>query len=85
MDFASDHSLLSHNQQLMQEKTNMVADKLAQVRLNIHKEKTKILKINSTSTKIVKFNGSPLQERQSFTYLGIIATESAEQKLPSYS
>ncbi|KAL3866275.1 hypothetical protein ACJMK2_043583 [Sinanodonta woodiana] len=49
LDFADDLALLSHSQQQMQEKTNILAATSAQVGLNIHKDKTKILKINYTS------------------------------------
>lgn len=72
LDFADDIALLSHSQQQMQEKTNMVAAISAQVGLNINKDKSKILKINPTSTKSIALHGSPLKEVQSFTYLGSI-------------
>ena len=72
LDFADDLALLSHNQQQMQEKTNTVAATSSQVGLSIHREKTKILKINTTSNEQVTLNGGPLEERQSFTYLGSI-------------
>lgn len=72
LDFADDLALLSHSQQQMQEKTSVVAATSSQVGLNIHKDKTKILKTNSTSTEPVTLNGSPLEEVQSFTYLGSI-------------
>ena len=72
LDFADDLALLSHNQQQMQDKTNKVAAKSAQVGLNIHKDKTKLMRINPTGTERVTLNGSPLEETQSFTYLGSI-------------
>jgi hypothetical protein len=72
LDFADDLALLSHSQQQMQDKTNVVAALSSQVGLNIHKEKTKVIKINSTSTERITLNGSPLEESQSFTYLGSI-------------
>lgn len=72
LDFADDIALLSHSQQQMQEKTNMVAAISAQVGLNINKDKSKILKINPTSTKSITLHGCPLKEVQSFTYLGSI-------------
>ena len=50
LDFADDLPLLSHTQQQMQEKTNIVAKHSAHLGLNIHKGKTNIPKVNSTST-----------------------------------
>lgn len=46
LDFADDIALLSHSQQQMQEKTNMVAAISAQVGLNINKDKSKIEDLN---------------------------------------
>ena len=72
LDFADDLALLSHSQQQMQDKTNILAATSAQVGLNIHKDKTKILKINYTSNNPVTLQGCPLEEVESFTYLGSI-------------
>ncbi len=72
LDFADDLALLSHNHQQMQDKTNMLAAKSTQLGLSIHKDKTKILRINSTSIEQITLNGSSLEECQSFTYLGSI-------------
>ncbi|KAL3877822.1 hypothetical protein ACJMK2_035466 [Sinanodonta woodiana] len=72
LDFADDLALLSHSQQQMQDKTNILAATSAQVGLNIHKDKTKILKINYTINNPVTLNGIPLEEVESFTYLGSI-------------
>ncbi|KAK7090431.1 hypothetical protein V1264_010229 [Littorina saxatilis] len=72
LDFADDLALLSHNQQQMQEKTDILTATSSQVGLNIHKDKTKILKINTTSKEPTTLSGSPLEEVQSFTYLGSI-------------
>ncbi len=58
--------------QQMQEKINIVAFMSSQVGLNVHKDKTKILKVNTTSTEPIILNGIPLKEEQSFTYLGSI-------------
>ena len=43
--------------------------------LNINKDKSKILKINSSSMNVVTLNGSQLEEVQSFTYLGSIVDQ----------
>ncbi|KAL3874125.1 hypothetical protein ACJMK2_037180 [Sinanodonta woodiana] len=72
LDFADDLALLSHSQQQMQDKTNILAATSTQVGLNIQKDKTKILKINYTSNNPVTLQGSPLEEVESFTYLGSI-------------
>ncbi|XP_028649227.2 LOW QUALITY PROTEIN: uncharacterized protein LOC114645554 [Erpetoichthys calabaricus] len=72
LEFADDLALLSHSQQQIQEKTNVLAATSSQVGLNIHTEKTKIIKINSSSNNPVILNGSSLEEIQSFTYLGSI-------------
>ena len=52
-DFAGDLALLSHTQQQMQEKTNIVAEHSVRLGLNIHRGKNKILRVNSASTVLV--------------------------------
>lgn len=49
LDFADDF-FLSHTQQQMQEKTWIVAEISTYLGLNIHKEKSKVLKVNTTNT-----------------------------------
>ncbi|RXN16393.1 reverse transcriptase SR3 [Labeo rohita] len=56
----------------MQEKINVETFMSSQVGLNIHKDKTKILKVNTTTTEPITLNGISLKEVQSFTYLGSI-------------
>ncbi|BFY99655.1 hypothetical protein BsWGS_02695 [Bradybaena similaris] len=56
----------------MQEKTDVVSDRSAQAGLNINREKSKFLRINSSNNGPVMLNGSPLEEVQYFTYLGSI-------------
>ncbi|BFY98983.1 hypothetical protein BsWGS_02023 [Bradybaena similaris] len=56
----------------MQEKTDVVSDRSAQAGLNINRERSKILRINSSNNDPVMLNGSPLEEVQYFTYLGSI-------------
>ena len=72
LDFADDIALLSHNQQQMQQKTSDVAENSAKLGLNIHKGKSKVLKVNTIGTTPVVLEGSPLEEVESFTYLGSI-------------
>ena len=40
--------------------------------LSIHKQKTKIMEVNTASTEPVRLEGSSLDEVESFTYLGSI-------------
>ncbi|XP_043922942.1 uncharacterized protein LOC122798228, partial [Protopterus annectens] len=72
LDYADDLALISHSQQQMQNKTNLVAVTALEVGLNINNLKTKILKLNSTNTNPITLQGKPLEEVQSFTYLGSI-------------
>ncbi|KAI0216279.1 hypothetical protein LSAT2_031691, partial [Lamellibrachia satsuma] len=50
LDFADDLALLSHSHQQMQDKTTELATVSLQVGLNIHKGKTKVLRMNAAST-----------------------------------
>ncbi|XP_076442804.1 uncharacterized protein LOC143281480 [Babylonia areolata] len=72
LDFADDLALLSHNHQKMQDKTTELAATSSQVGPNIHKGKTKILKINTAREDPVTVHGSKLEEVEAFTYLGSI-------------
>ena len=70
LDFADDLALLSHTQQQMQEKTNYVAHYSACIGLSIHKGKSKVLKINTSSNTPITLEGTILEEVEGFTYLG---------------
>jgi hypothetical protein len=70
LDFADDLALLSHTQQQMQEKTNIIAKTSASTGLNINKGKSKILKVNTANSTPIKLEGVELEEVESFTYLG---------------
>ena len=72
LDFADDLALLSHTQQQMQEKTSNVAATSARIGLNIHKGKSKVLKVNATSTAPIMLEEEALEEVESFVYLGSI-------------
>ena len=72
LDFADDIALLSHTQQQMQEKTNMVAANSARLGLNINIKKSKILKANSTNQESIRLAEETLEEVESFAYLGSI-------------
>ena len=49
LDFADDLALLSHTQHQMQEKTSTVSENSAKLGLNIHRGKSKVLKVNAQS------------------------------------
>ena len=72
LDFADDLAALSHTLQQMQEKTSVLSDTSSQVGLIIHKEKTKILKVNTTQEDPVILERTALEEVEAFTYLGSV-------------
>ena len=72
LDFADDLALLSHQQQQMQEKVNVLTETSERTGLNIHRGKTKLLKINHTSQEPIKIKAESLEEVESFTYLGSV-------------
>ena len=65
-------ALLSHTQQQMQDKTNILAKTSASLGLNIHRGKTKLLKVNTGNTPAVTLNDEAIEEVDNFTYLGSI-------------
>ncbi|VDO79834.1 unnamed protein product [Schistosoma margrebowiei] len=75
IDFADDLALLSHTQQQMKEKTSSVAAASAAVGLNIHKEKSKILRYNTACTNPTTIDGEDLGDVKTLTYLGSIIDE----------
>ncbi|VDP78692.1 unnamed protein product [Schistosoma mattheei] len=68
-------ALLSHTQQQMQKKTTTVAAASAAVGLNIHKEKSKILKYNTACTNQTTLDGEALEDVKTFIYLRNIIHE----------
>ncbi|VDP56985.1 unnamed protein product, partial [Schistosoma mattheei] len=78
LDFADDLALLSHTQQQMQKRTTSIAAASAAVGLNIHEEKSKILRYNKTSTSPITLQGVALKHLKSFTYLANIIDEHGE-------
>ena len=68
LDFADDLALLSHSQ--MHEKTELLNTVLTQLGLNINRSKTNIMKANTKNNNPITMNGEPLEETDSFTYLG---------------
>ena len=70
LDFADDVALLSHTQHQMQEKTTTISQNSARIGLTIHPTKSQILKVNTASTAPITLGDRPLEEVDSFTYLG---------------
>ena len=72
LDFADDLALLSHSHQQMRAKTDYLVQVSKQTGLKVHPDKTKILKINHTVPENIEIDGKPIEEVESFTYLGSI-------------
>ena len=70
LDFADDLALLSHSHQQMQEKTELLNTVSTQLGLNINRSKTRIMKANTKNNNPITMNREPLEETDSFTYLG---------------
>ena len=68
LDFAEDLALLSHSRQQMQDKTTRLMDISAKVGLSIHKQKTKVMKVNTASIEPVLLENRPLEEVESFSF-----------------
>ena len=76
LDSTNDLALLSQNHNQLQEKTTLLAETSAQVSLNIHKGKTKIMRMNTNCGETITLEETQLEEVESFSYLGsIIHTE----------
>ena len=75
LDFADDLALLTHNHRQMQDKTSVLANTSAQVGLDIHPQKTKILKINTSNPAPVTLDGNNLEEVETFIYLGSVINQ----------
>ena len=70
LDFADDFALFSHSHQQMQEKTELLNTVSTQLGLNINRSKKKIMKSNTKNNNPITLKGEPLEETDSFTYLG---------------
>ncbi|KAK2172900.1 hypothetical protein NP493_920g00000 [Ridgeia piscesae] len=68
--FADDLALLSHSHQQMQEKTELLNTVSTQLGLNINRRKTRIMKANTKNNNPITLKVEPLEETDSFTYLG---------------
>ncbi|MCP4238259.1 MAG: hypothetical protein GY770_32620, partial [Aestuariibacter sp.] len=76
LDFADDLALLSSTRQQMQAKTDIMAEKSAQIGLRINRGKTKILRVNNQSNEPINVYGEPIDEVNLFIYLGSIVDTS---------
>ena len=72
LDYADDLALLSHSRAQMQDKTTRLADISSGVGLRINKDKSKVVRINTNDVRPVIVGGHPLEEVDSFIYLGSI-------------
>ena len=72
LDFADDLALLSHSHAQMQNKTELLDTISQQIGLNIHRGKTKVMRINANNREPITLGRETLQEVDSFTYLGSI-------------
>jgi hypothetical protein len=72
LDFADDVSLLSHQLQQMQQKTESPYQTAKSTGLDINIDKTKNLRINAQQNDPINLNGDDIQDVSQFTYLGSI-------------
>ena len=70
LDFADDVSLLSHNHYQMQDKLSNIAKTSSSLGLHIHKDKTKVMRMNTQKDDPITLENTPLEEVDTFTYLG---------------
>ena len=76
LDFADDLALLSSTRQQMQAKTDIMAEKSAQIGLRINRGKTKFLRVNNQSNEPINVYGEPIDEVNLFIYQGSIVDTS---------
>ena len=62
----------------MQEKTELLST--TQLALDINRSKTKIMKANTKNNNAIAVNGEPLEDIDSFTYLGSTITKWRHRK-----
>ena len=72
LDFADDLALLSHSHSQMQRKTETLDRISARTGLKIHAGKTKVLRIKAATDAPITLHDEPLEDVQSFTYLGSV-------------
>ena len=69
-DFADDIALLSHSNQVMQEKTIRIESYAGRVGIKNCTSKTKVERMNTRIIKEIKVNGNPVEHLQEFEYFG---------------
>ena len=78
LDFADDLALLSHSHSQMQRKTETLDRISARTGLKIHAGKTKVLRIKAATDAPITLRDEPLEDVQSFTYLGSVLNVEGE-------
>ncbi|VDP71962.1 unnamed protein product [Schistosoma curassoni] len=73
LDFPDDLALLSHIQQMQEKTTSVAASAVGD--LNIHKEKSEILRNNTACNNRIILDGEDIEDVKTFTYLGSIIDE----------
>ena len=68
LDFVDDLALLSHNHHQIQAKTTLLVEASAQVGLNMHKGKTKIMRMNTNRGEPITLEETELEEVESFSW-----------------
>ena len=81
LDFADDLAVLSTSYQHIQQKTDRLSSFAKQTGLDISKQKTKVMRINSTVQTPVTVEGEAIEDVTDFTYLGsVISSDNGAQK-----
>jgi len=82
LDFADDLDLFAHSQQEIQDKTTGLTTTSVQIDLDIHPQKTQVLKITTSNSDPVTLKGNKFEEVKTFTYLGsIVSHKEAQMKM----
>lgn len=82
LGFADNLALLSHNHNQMQDKTTKLETTPLGVGLRVNR-KANLMKINTSINTTVTVGGKPIQEVDSFTYLGSIIDRQGAQTATS--
>jgi hypothetical protein len=70
LDIADDLAPLSHTQHQMLDKTKKLAQGSSSIRLNVYREKGKIIRVNAMNVTPILLDGLALEEINNYTYLG---------------
>lgn len=76
LDFADDVSLLSHQFQQIQLKTEAIYNTAQTTGLEINTAKTKSFRINTQNNSAITLDGRSIEDVNQFTYLGSIVSKS---------